>query len=135
MNNVYSKSGIVIEVNNLTFKKTLNFLDKINSNVVYNILQKYAKQGADALAKATPVRTGLTARSWGYEVTKNTNGYSISWFNANVMDHTSIVALIVLGHATGTGGYVPPNDFVTPTIRPILEKIVGDAWEEVSSVT
>ena len=44
-----------------------------------------------------------------------------------------IVVLIKYGHGNGKGGQVPPNDFITPAMKPIFDKIANDAWEEVKS--
>lgn len=133
---VYGNSGIVIDISTTKFNNTLTFLNKINNDyLILKILEKHGRQGLNALVQATPIRTGETVASWDYKVAKENDGYSITWLNTNMNKNLSIVALIVLGHGTGTGGYIPPNDFVTPAIRPILEKIIGEAWEEVSEVT
>ena len=45
-----------------------------------------------------------------------------------------IVILLQYGHGTGTGGYVQPNDFINPAMKPIFQKIADDAWKEVRSL-
>ena len=51
------------------FSKTFKFLNKLTKgNYMRAMLEKYGQRGVAALAAATPVRTGETASSWGYEI-------------------------------------------------------------------
>lgn len=97
------------------------------------ILEKYAKQGVEALSAATPVDTGTTASSWGYEIIKDENGVSIHWTNSNFNQGVNIALILQYGHGTGTGGYVQGIDYINPALRPIFEQLADDAWREVSS--
>lgn len=97
------------------------------------ILEKYAKQGVEALSAATPVDTGTTASSWGYEIIKDENGVSIHWTNSNFNQGVNIALILQYGHGTGTGGYVQGIDYINPVLRPIFEQLADDAWREVSS--
>lgn len=84
---------------------------------------RYASVGELELASATPVRTGVTASSWTSRVHISDDGFEINWGNHNAIGEVPIVLLIVNGHSTGTGGYVPPNDFVTPAMRNVYADI------------
>ena len=58
-----------------SFDNTERFLNNIDQNKIGSILEKYGPIGVKALSEATPVDTGLAARSWYYEVI-NKPGYS-----------------------------------------------------------
>ncbi len=75
------------------------------------------------LALATPIDTGETASSWSYKVSKTAKGAEIAIYNSDMTeDGVPIPILIQYGHGTGTGGYVPPRDFINPAIRPIYSR-------------
>jgi hypothetical protein len=96
------------------------------------VLHRYGQMGTNALMRETPVDSGRTARSWYYEIVRDGDNYSIQWHNNNtIRDGTPIVILLVFGHGTGNGGYVVGNDFVTPTLKPILDGLTKSLWEEV----
>lgn len=96
------------------------------------ILEKYGQIGVDELAAATPVATGLTASSWDYTIEKVKEGYTINWTNSNIQNGINVALIIQLGHATKSGGYVPPNDYINPALRDIFDQLAIDAWREVS---
>jgi len=113
------------------FKKTDKLLTGALKINVLNILHKYAKQGIIALSTATPKDTGITANSWDYIIKLKDHGYSISWTNSNTVNGIPIVILLQYGHGTGTGGYVEGRDFINPAIKPVMDKIADDIFEEV----
>lgn len=114
-----------------SFQKTKSFLKKASKIDYRSILEKYAKEGVRALERATPVDTGLTARSWDYEISVTRSGYSISWTNSNVVDGVPIAIILQYGHGTRNGGYVQGIDYINPAIRPIFDKIQEELWKEV----
>lgn len=116
------------------FSKTTSRLERLKEIFRAGVFDKYGKMGVEALRKATPVDSGLTADSWRYKVETNATGTTIRWFNDNEVEGVNIAILIQYGHATKGGGYVPPNDFVNPAMKPIFDKIAKDAWEEVSKI-
>lgn len=97
-----------------------------------SLLEKYAKEGVAALSAATPVDTGLTAGSWGYEIQSTKSGYSIAFTNSNVVDGVPIAIILQYGHATQNGGYVQGRDYINPAVQPIFDKISQEAWKEVT---
>jgi Bacteriophage HK97-gp10, putative tail-component len=99
----------------------------------YANLDKYGKAGVAALARATPVDTGLTADSWKYKIVKTRGRPGIEWYNTNVVNGTSVAILIQYGHGTGTGGYVRGKDYINPAMRPVFDQIVSQFFREVSS--
>lgn len=116
------------------FNNTERFLTRARKLDVRTILDRYGKEGVDALASATPVNTGLTASSWGYEVSVTKTGYSIAWTNSNVVDGVPIAIILQYGHGTGTGGYVQGIDYINPAIKPIFDEIEAGVWREVRSL-
>lgn len=115
------------------FKKTEKFLNAMTKKKYFQRIEKYAQQGVDALASATPVNTGKTASSWDYEIKQSKNGLEIYWTNSNVNQGVPIAILIQYDHRTGTGGFVQGIDYINPALRPIFEKIAEDVWKEVTS--
>lgn len=113
--------------------KTYNFLKKAVSGDFVKKLEMYGQQGVQALASNTPVDTGLTANSWYYKITKTRNSISISWLNSNVVNGVPIAIILQYGHGTRTGGWVQGRDYINPVIQPIFDKILEDAWREVTA--
>lgn len=123
---------MIVLKNKGDFSKTTNFLKRITKLDYKSILSKYGKMGVDALAKATPINTGLTASSWSYEIVEDDGGATIYWKNSNVVKGVSIAVILQYGHGTGTGGYVEGIDYINPALRSIFEGIADDAWKEVT---
>lgn len=113
------------------FSKLTKFLERAKEVVHLGDLDKYGRAGVAALASATPVDSGLTAKSWYYEI-KNQNGVaSITFLNSNINDGVPIAIILQYGHGTGTGGWVEGRDYINPAIQPIFDQIANQAWEEV----
>jgi hypothetical protein len=81
----------------------------------------------------TPVDTGLTATSWGYEITNEPGKVTISWTNYNREGGALVAILLQYGHGTGTGGYVAGRDYINPAIKPIFDQIAEEVWRRVTS--
>lgn len=97
------------------------------------VLERYAQQGVEALSNATPIKTGKTAASWGYEIIQNKGSLSVVWINRNVNKGVNIAVILQLGHGTKNGGYVVGIDYINPALRPIFEQLANAAWKEVTS--
>lgn len=115
-----------------SFKNTDDFLARMARNDIFNALEHYAREGAQALANATPVDSGLTADSWTYEIVKQRGRYSIIFHNTHMVAGRPVAILIQYGHATGTGGYVEGRDYINPVIRPLFDRIANDVWKAVT---
>lgn len=114
-----------------TFSKTMDFLNRSKS-LNFNVLYKYGEEGLAALREATPVKTGLTADSWGYRIVQTDTTIGIEWYNTNVQNGWAPVAILLqYGHATGTGGYVEGRDYINPAMKPIFDRIEQNVWREV----
>lgn len=115
------------------FKNIEKFLSRAKGRKFYQRLDSYGRQGVDALSKATPVDTGVTAGSWDYRIEISKTSISIVWTNSNQNQGIPIVVLIQYGHGTRNGGYVQPNDFINPTMKPLFEEIADSIWTEVTA--
>lgn len=114
------------------FDNAERFLKKMKSRTMYNKLRRYGKEGVEALRRATPKDTGLTANSWSYKVTITKSDATISWSNSNFNKGVPIALVLQYGHGTGTGGYVKGIDYINPAMKPIFERIINDIWKEVT---
>lgn len=114
------------------FSKTKDFLKKVSRGNYYQGLEKYAQKGVEALMQYTPVDTGLTAHSWGYEIERTGKSCTITWTNSNQNKGVSIAIILQYGHGTGNGGYVKGKDYINPAIRPIFDEIADAVWKEVT---
>jgi hypothetical protein len=116
------------------FDKTIDFLSGIKQRKWMKILKGYGEMGVIALSEATPKKTGKTAASWSYDIKIDREGARLIFSNSNLSKGNSgppVVVLLVYGHGTARGGYVQPNDFVTPTMKPIFDEIAEKAWKEL----
>ena len=114
------------------FSKFTNFLEKAKQSVRQSDLDKYGREGVAALASATPVDTGLTANSWYYKIENKNGSVTISLHNSNIQNGIPIAIILQYGHGTRNGGWVEGRDYINPAIQPIFDKIVNDAWREVT---
>lgn len=97
------------------------------------ILNSYGEEGVSALSSATPLKSGLAATSWGFEVSENKGVYTLVWTNADVESGFPVAIMIQYGYATGTGGYVQGEDYINPAIKPIFDAITDKVWKAVTS--
>ena len=115
------------------FDNTRRFLDRIRKMDLESILSKYAQEGVEVLASATPIDSGVTANSWGYEIVREGTSVGIYWTNSNINQGVQIAVILDFGHGTGTGGYVQGKHYITPAIEPVLQEIADAAWKEVTN--
>ena len=113
------------------FNNTFRFLNKMSKFQINKILEKYGQMGVEALRSATPIDSGKTAESWGYEISVRKEGATNHWTNINQNKGVYIAVILQYGHGTGTGGYVQGVDYINPAIRPVFDKIAEEAWMEV----
>lgn len=116
------------------FSKLTRYLERTREVVKLGGLDKYGREGVAALASATPSESGLTANSWRYEITHSDGSIAITFYNTNVHDGVPIAVILQYGHGTGTGGWVQGRDYINPAIQPVFDKIVENAWKEVTNV-
>ena len=120
--NVVSKGGKT--------KGLMSILDNYSSVKLKPTFQSVGEVGLKQLVDNTPVRSGKTANAWTMDITETNDKLDLIYSNSNtVSDGTPLVILIKQGHGTRNGGYVPPNDFITPivdkTAKELSRKIGG----------
>ena len=114
------------------FSKLTRFLEKAKEVVHLGDLDQFGRAGVAALASATPVDSGETARSWYYEISNKKGSVTISFHNSNIQNGVPIAIILQSGHGTGTGGWVEGRDYINPAIQPIFDQIAAEAWKEVT---
>jgi hypothetical protein len=115
------------------FKNTDRFLKRMSDNVARSALRSAAQRGVNALAGATPVDSGLTGSSWGYEIRITKGTSTLTWTNSHSVNGVNIAIILQLGHGTGTGGWVAGRDYINPAIQPIFDQIAEDVWKVVTT--
>ena len=116
------------------FSKLTSYFEKVKKTVRLSTLDKYGRQGVEALSSATPIDTGETANSWYYEVTSENGIVKISFNNRNVQNGVPIAIILQYGHGTNNGGWVEGRDYINPAIQPLFDKIADEAWKEVTKL-
>lgn len=99
---------------------------------IFSRLEHFGAAGVAALSAATPKDSGNTAAQWFYEVIQTAGTWSLVWGNNNVEDGRQIAVLLQYGHGTRTGGYVAPNDYINPALRPIFDQMAAEGWKVVT---
>lgn len=115
------------------FRNTEQFLKRMSKADFSRVLSGAAQKGVMALAAATPVDSGVTSSSWGYQIKRSRGSFSIIWTNSHKVSGRPIAIMLQYGHGTGTGGYVRGRDYINPAMRPIFEQIIADLWTEVTT--
>ena len=116
------------------FSKATRFFERAREAIKLGMLDKYGRAGVDALSSATPVDSGLTASSWSYKIVQGRGVATIEFHNSNFNEGVPIAIILQYGHGTGTGGWVEGRDYINPAIQPVFNKIVEDAWKEVTKL-
>lgn len=116
------------------FSKLNRYFERLKEVARLSILDKYGREGVAALESATPVESGKTASSWYYEIGHGSGSATISFGNSNVNKGVNIAIILQYGHGTGTGGWVEGRDYINPAIQPVFDRIVDEAWEEVTKI-
>ena len=116
------------------FSKFDRYLERMKEVARLSVLDKYGQEGVAALESATPKESGKTASSWYYRIEHNKGSASIGFYNSNVNKGVPIAIILQYGHGTGTGGWVEGRDYINPAIQPVFDRIVDDAWKEVTKI-
>ena len=117
-----------------SFEKAISYLQRLRDLKIDSILNSAGQKGVDALIAATPRDSGILATSWSYTISKNGSGAKIEWHNADLEGGYNVALLVQYGHGTGTGGYVPPRDYINPAIDQVFQELSRQIGEEVKRV-
>ncbi len=115
-----------------SFKNLTMFLERAQKTFDAGILDKYGQQGVAALSSATPIDSGKTANSWGYVIEQKKGSVTITFTNKNIQNGVPIAIILQYGHGTSNGGWVEGRDYINPALRPIFDKLVEEAWREIT---
>lgn len=113
------------------FDGVKRYFEKVKNVFKMGTLDKYGKMGVAALEAFTPVDSGVTALSWGYEIKYTDTGVNLYWTNSNVNDGYVVAVLLQYGHANH-GGWVMGVDYINPAMEPVFEAITKGIWLEVT---
>jgi len=116
------------------FSKLTRYLEKAKDGSYLAYLDKYGREGVEALRSVTPVDTGLTANSWYYKIERSKGSIAIVFLNSNIQNGIPIAVILQNGHGTRNGGWVEGRDYINPTIQPLFDRIANEAWREVTKL-
>lgn len=116
------------------FQRTYRYLDDLNRVDVGYILEIYAQSCVKQLEAATPLDSGETAKSWGYEIKRRRGRISLEFTNSHVENGVPIAIILQYGHGTKNGGYVQGRDYINPVVQPIFDRIVEEIWRELTKL-
>ena len=116
------------------YSKATRYLERLKEIAKLSQFDKYGQEGVAALSAATPIDSGLTANSWYYNIVHEGDRITIEFHNTNINEGVPIAVILQYGHGTGTGGWVEGRDYINPAIQPIFDKIVNEAWKEVTKL-
>lgn len=118
-----------------SFDNLREWLSRIGKDrMVVDVMEGLGQMGVDSLADNTPVDTGETASSWGYDLKVRRDTSELSWYNT-AHPHVSgnMARMIYTGYGNRTGGYIPPRDYITPAMTPLYEDAVYKIVEAIMS--
>lgn len=117
-----------------SWDSTEMFLEQWAEVFKNGILDKYGQMGVDYLELYTPKRTGLTSRSWSYDIKWDYDGtVELIFSNSNIQNGQNVALILQLGHATAGGGYFQGIDYINPALAPVFELMANQAYEEVAT--
>lgn len=78
------------------FSKTTNYFEKLKQAMKFKNLDKYGREGVQALSSMTPKDSGLTSASWSYEIENRDGSVSIVFKNSNLNKGVNIALILQL---------------------------------------
>jgi hypothetical protein len=113
------------------FNNIEKYLKKNRGQKIVKTLERFGREGVEALSRATPVDTGLTADSWYYVINQQDSKISIEFWNSNVVNGVPIAIVLQYGHGTRNGGWVQGVDYINPALQSIFQDMATTVWREV----
>ncbi len=115
-----------------SFKNITKVLNNYADLDTRPILETVGDKLLSDLKSGTPVDSGETMSSWAKSIEKDGDGYALVVTNSAHPDvGIPMPLLIKYGHGTGSGGYVPPNDFITEPFNQAVRLLDAMIEEEV----
>lgn len=109
-----------------TFDKTLERIESYDKYIDTRLLNKYGKLGVEALQKATPKKTGLTAASWKYDIVKGKRTVQLNFKNTNIQNGVCVAMVIEYGHATYSGAWVEGRPYIEEALTPVMNAMLDE---------
>lgn len=116
------------------FKKTNSFLERCLEFIKLGRLDYYGKLGVENLAANTPVNTGLLASSWRYKIEHKNGIASLIFYNTDIEGGLNVAILVLYGHGTKRGVWIPGVDYLTPAMQPLFLTIAEDIRKEIDDL-
>lgn len=113
------------------FDKLDYYLKKSRKIAKFNNIQVIADNCLEALKRATPKDTGLTAKSWNYEIIEEGHEKKIAFNNTNIQNGVNVALLLEYGHGTPSGTWIEGKEFIAPTIQKALLDAIDEACKEM----
>lgn len=113
------------------FKKLNSFLERAKEKIKIGNLDRYGREGLNALEEYTPIDSGLTSKSWYYRIERTDDNVSVVFNNSNINKGVPIAIILQYGHGTNNGGWVQGRDYINPAIQPVFDRLAEEAWKEV----
>lgn len=127
-------SRLVRITTTVSLKYTAKFINgcvHFKDHIEDALIKIYAEQGIAKLKAATPRKTGKTADSWTYEITRTKEGATIDFINTNINDGVNIALILQYGHGTNFGGYVRGIDYINPVLADVFKEFAEGVFAEV----
>lgn len=116
------------------FKKTNSFLERCLEFIKLGRLDYYGELGVQQLAANTPVNTGLLASSWHYKIEHKNGVASLIFYNTDIEGGLNVAILVLYGHGTKRGVWIPAIDYLTPSMQPLFLTIANDMRKEINDL-
>ena len=116
-----------------SFDNTREWLNRLaQDDMTIQTMEQMGQAGVDALRNNTPKDTGQTAAGWGYDLKVGRKESELSWYN-HAHPHVSgnMARMIYTGYGNRTGGYIPPRDYITPSMSPIYQDAINRVVEAI----
>lgn len=132
--------GVKITVyghNNVTEKYLTTVSKKVSmkkTSPFYKKIESICQTTIETLRYLTPVDSGKTADSWGYDIENTKNSITVTIYNTNVNDGVNVALLIEYGHATKDGEWVAANPYINATVSHTYLDILNNTWEELKNL-
>lgn len=104
------------------------------SGPFYKKVESVCKKAIETLQYLTPIDSGQTADSWGYEITNTKNSITATIYNTNVNNGVNVALLIEYGHASPDGTWVAAQPFINATVSSAYLDILNDTWKELKNL-
>lgn len=117
------------------FEKTLDWLNRVKYRTdPTGVLRDIGEKGVQSLSEWTPKgQTGETSAGWRYEVSVDPKGAEVVFKNiAHPEAYVNVAKIIEFGHATGTGGYVPPRPYIRQAMEDVFKSGVDLITKEMT---